>query len=280
MEFTRELLAELNDDGKNICAYSDEISNKLADYIPKDFLKFSNRSYYFWKNKQRPVPLNIILTLMNDNQLDLINIKSFSVGGGNKMVPPDEKSLDFHYFLGLLLGDGCLIRTKKSGNRCTYLVQITFRYRKDADNVKPIAKRLFGVKPTILKGNGRCYNLYIHSKPLILILHKFYQIPIGLKYGSICVPNVVREANEKQKIAFIKGVFESDGNLYNYKNRKGVQIRQKSLYFLNQLKCLLDNVGIIFNNPYYDKANNSWVLWSSKIALVGNFINKIIDFKV
>jgi intein/homing endonuclease len=280
MEFTKELLSSLDDEGRNICAYSGEIAHKLAALTPEDFSKFSSRSYYFWINNQRPIPVAVIVDIMDINRLDSINIESFSVSGGNKMILPDEGSLDFHYFLGLLLGDGCLIRTKKSGNRCTYLAQITFRYRKDAENILPIAQRLFGVRPTILKGTGRCYNLFIHSKPLIFILHKRYQIPMGLKYDSICVPNVVRDATDNQKIAFIKGVFESDGNIYNYKNRKGVQIRQKSLYFLNQLKGLLDDVGIVFNKPYSDKANNSWVLWSSKKELVGNFINKIIDFRV
>ncbi len=32
--------------------------------------------------------------------------------------------------------------------------------------------------------------------------------------------------------------------------------------------------------PYYDKANNSWVLWSSKKSLVNTFIKKINSFSV
>ena len=78
----------------------------------------------------------------------------------------------------------------------------------------------------------------------------------------------------------MKGVFDSDGNLYLHRGRRSIQLRQKSKDFLFELFNLFKEIGIEFNNPYYDKANNSWVLWSSKKELVDNFINKIIDFKV
>lgn len=60
---------------------------------------------------------------------------------------------------------------------------------------------------------------------------------------------------------------------------KAIQLRQKSGRFLEGLNRLLRELNLIFNPPYYDKANNSWVLLSSKKDLVDNFIKNIIDFK-
>ena len=82
------------------------------------------------------------------------------------------------------------------------------------------------------------------------------------------------------KISFLKGVFESDGNIYLHKETRCVQLRQKSEKFLREIKELFNQVHIDFRNPYYDKANNSWVLWSSKKSLVDNFIKQITDFNL
>ena len=122
--------------------------------------------------------------------------------------------------------------------------------------------------------------LLTHSKPLVLILNKKYQIPIGIKYDTIQIPKMIYIGHGKMKKAFIKGVFDSDGNLYIHRNNKCVQLRQKSQSFLNEMMKLLSSLDLNFRNPYYDKANNSWLLWTSKKSLVDSFINKIIDFKV
>ena len=39
-------------------------------------------------------------------------------------------------------------------------------------------------------------------------------------------------------------------------------------------------IEIDFNNPYYDKANDSWVLLSSKKIVVDSFINEIHNLKI
>ena len=113
-----------------------------------------------------------------------------------------------------------------------------------------------------------------------MILHKKYQIPIGLKYGSIKVPDIINSSNKIKITSFLKGVFDSDGNIYLHRGRKCVQLRQKSYSFLKQLQSLFNILGIEFRDPYYDKANGYWVLWSSKKELVNNFINKIVSFQL
>jgi len=279
MELTRDFLRCLKDSGKDICIYSDEISKNLSFYKSNYFSNFSRTSYYFWIKKKRPIPLKIVLNVMNNRKLNKIFIKSFSMNGGNKVSFPKENNLNFSYLLGLILGDGCLIHRDRGENRNTYLIDITFREKDKAEKIGRLIKDLFGINSSIYRGQG-CYDLCVYSKPLVLILNKKYQIPIGLKYGSICVPKLILNGDKKMQISFLKGVFESDGNIYSYRKGKGVQLRQKSESFLREIKELFNLVKVDFRDPYYDKANNSWVLWSSKKDLIDNFIKKIIDFRV
>ena len=279
MKFSIALLKSINKGGQEICAFSDKGIKLLNKYSAKSFSGFSNRLYYFWRRGLRPLPLSVLTKIMRENNLNQIDISWFSIKGGNKLVFDSEKGSSFSYFLGLLLGDGCLIHSKKSNGRNTCLVQISFRKIQEATSVKLLCIKLFNVVPSIYSGKG-CFNLCIFSKPLVFILNERYEIPLGKKYSSLKVPKIVIEGDKKNKISFLKGVFDSDGNLYLHRGRRSIQLRQKSKDFLFELFNLFKEIGIEFNNPYYDKANNSWVLWSSKKELVDNFINKIIDFKV
>ena len=279
MEFTKQILQCLNDSGKNVCITSKELSKTMRKYSPKDFPDFSPRLVYFWKNGERPIPIKTAVEIMNNNKIKSININNFSISGGNKIKFPNRETIPFCYLLGLILGDGCLIHRKRESNKNTYLIQISFCDKEQANSIKRLTKNLFDINSSIHFHSG-CYNLLTHSKPLVLILNKMYQIPIGLKYSSIKVPDIIVNSNNTKIKAFLKGVFDSDGNIYIHKNKKSVQLRQKSQTFLTQIHQLFCRIDICFRNPYYDKANNSWLLWSSKKSLVDNFIKKIIDFNI
>ena len=275
MRFTKDLLLELKDSGKNVCVFSEKLSQYLEVYHYDYFEEFSSRLYYYWIKGKKAIPLKVLFEVMQDRKISTIDIGSFSVGGGNRIYPPNEQDQFFYYFLGLILGDGCLIHSKRGENKNTYLIQISFRKKEEANLIKDLADNFFNVCSAIYMGKG-CYNLCIHSKPLVLILHKKYQIPLGLKYNFLIIPKIIKESNIKIiKKFFLKGIFDSDGNIYLHRGRKCVQLRQKSEKFIRELQDLLNDVGISFNNPYFDKANNSWVLWSSKKFLVDSFISKI-----
>ena len=278
MELTKKILVDLKDSGKEVCIYSDDISKNLIDYGSNDF-NFSRTSYYFWTKNQRPIPMGVVLKIMDEKKLNSIFVDFLSMGGGNKMSSFNEMGLNFCYLLGLILGDGCMIHRKRDNNRNSYSINICFRIEEKANKIKLLVKNLFGIDSPIYPARG-CYVLATFSKPLVLILNRKYDIPIGLKYNSICVPKLILNGDKDMKISFLKGVFESDGNIYLHKKNKCVQLRQKSNSFLEEIKNLFHEVGIYFRNPYYDKANNSWLLWSSKRSLVDTFINEIIDFKI
>ena len=279
MEFTGILLNKLQDSGKDICIFSTELSKLLYNFSYSDFDNFSKRSFYFWRENKRPIPLNVLLKVMKKSKMSKIKIEYFSVYGGNKIRFADDKNIGFCYLLGLILGDGCLCVQKRGIRKNTYSVNIVFREEIEAKRVSNLVLKLFDSSSFIYPGRG-CYSLCVYSKPIVLILNKKYQIPIGKKYGSICIPRLILEGNKYMKKSFLKGIFDSDGNLYSHRGKKAVQLRQKSENFLRELNKLFNFIGIEFRDPYYDKANNSWVLWSSKKELVDNFINQVSNFKV
>jgi intein/homing endonuclease len=138
---------------------------------------------------------------------------------------------------------------------------------------------LFGIKSSIYPGKG-CYDVCTYSKPLVLVLSHKFQIPIGKKYCNLQIPLIIINGESSLKKAFIKGIFDSDGNIYSHKGKNAIQLRQKSGSFLKQISDLLYSINFGFNEPYYDIANNSYLLWSNKISLVDSFINEIIEFKI
>lgn len=278
MEFTKEYLETFVDSGRNVCVYSQDLIVLVRKYKTHDFPEFSNRLYYFWLKGKRPIPISVAIKIMKENSLGKIKIDSFSVGSGNK-ISFLKKDIYLSYFLGLLLGDGCLVHRKKGINKNMYHLQISFATEKEARFGRILVKYLFDVHSSIYSGRG-CFNLCVYSKPLVMILNRIYQVPIGEKYADLKVPEKIKKLSKKSIAYFLKGLFDSDGNLYKYRKGKSVQLRQKSKRFLEEVKVLFDDIGVNFNNPYYDIANNSWVIWSSKKSLVDNFINKIIELKL
>lgn len=279
MEFTEQNLASFKYSGKDICVYSSQVQNCLKNYNRRSFKNYSSRIYYYWLNGQKPLPLPVVLRIMAEKSLKKVDIASFSIGSGNSIIPPIHDKT-FFYFLGLLLGDGCLVHSLKSKSKNTYLIQISFVTKTEAEFGASLIRKLFDVKSSIYRGRG-CYNLCTYSKPLVILLNSLYEIPLGKKYPSIKVPELVKASKQKEDIPFfLKGVFDSDGNIYRYRKGKSVQLRQHSEKFIRELHELFLKIGLDFRQPYYDRANDSWVLWSSKKELVDNFINKIIELKL
>ena len=277
MKFTNGTLKNLESSGKEIGIFSKEATRIIKKYPPKNFKNFQSRSYYYWVSGKRAIPLSIILKLMKNKKS--IHIDFFSVGGGNRIKFPDKLSKKLAYVLGLILGDGCLVRSKRGENKNTYYIQISFREKNRAIKTKDVLFELFNISSKVYQGRG-CFNVCSFSKPLVILLNKEYEIPIGKKYNFIKVPEKIKNSSSHNKKFFIKGVFESDGNIYTHRGKKVVQLRQKSGRFLDEIKELLIKEKIEFNSPYKDKANNSWVLWSSKKELVDNFIKKIVNLEL
>lgn len=279
MQFSIRELESLEDGGKNLCVWSSSFSKEILSYPSTHFKKFSQRTYYYWLVNRRPIPIETINKIMKSKKIKNIEVDYFSVAGGNKIKTPNEESIALYYLLGVILGDGCLVHRRRGINKSTYSLQIACQYRSYASYIQYTIKNLFSINAPIYFSKGS-HTVFVFSKPLVRVLHKRYQVPIGQKYEKLKAPLMTFRSSDNQIRAFLKGIFDADGNLYIHKRKEAVQIRQKSKGFIEDLYKLLNLVKIPFRPPYYDRANNSWVLWSSKQQTVKLFKSKIINLKI
>lgn len=281
MEFTTDTLKKLKTkDGKAVCITQKDTKflKALKNLKLSDIKGVSKRSVYYWKKQERPIPLKHVISICKDNDLAKINIDKLSINGGNSITFFPKKDKELYYILGLILGDGCLSIARKQNKSKSYTLQISFKNKKEAEHIEEIIGSIFGINGSIYQGTG-CYNLCIFSKPLLIFLNQEYDIPIGKKYERIKVPEKIKNY-QKNATFFIKGLFDSDGNIYIHREKKCIQFRQKSGSFTREVKELMEKQGISICGPYYDKANNSWVLWSNKKEVVDIFINKIESLNI
>ncbi len=266
---------------KEICVfYNDKIFEEVMSNLnPKEIMGISRRSVYYWKQKERPIPVSHLVSICKNNNIEKINLVSLSTNSGNKINLPESNNLSLYHFLGLLLGDGCLcISKERELKRQSYTVRIAVNSKNRINQISRLMESLFGIKPSCHKCKG-CYEVCIYSKALLFFLNTYYEIPIGEKYPLMKVP--LRIKNDFDSIRyFLRGLMDSDGNQYIYRGRLCFQLRQKSGEFLSEVYNLFHKIGMNINGPYFDKANNSWVIWCSKKNIVDKFINEIDALKI
>lgn len=100
---------------KELCVFPDETFLKKIKI--QDIKEVSSRTVYYWKSGEKPISLKKIIKLCEDYNVKYIKIKGISVNGGNKIEILHEDKPVFYYFLGLLLGDGCLMISKDKGGK-------------------------------------------------------------------------------------------------------------------------------------------------------------------
>lgn len=271
-------LEKLQYPGKTIGVIVNDIEfTKLFSLIKVNTFKgVSSRSIYYWKKQERPIPINYFLQICSDKIIN-VRIDYLCLNGGSRLKIPQETT-KFVYMLGLILGDGCLSFNKKWENGGSYTLQITMRAYNEAEEVSRLIREIFDLKSSIYPGRG-CYNVTCFSKALVVFLNGLYSIPIGKKYKDMCVPCLIRDRLDLVP-HFIKGLFDSDGNVYIKRGKRCIQLRQRSKSFIFDVLLLFNKLSIGIKGPYYDKANNSWLLWSNKKEVVKAFDDKINIIKM
>ena len=179
MRFTKELLKSLVDSGQEVCIFSKEVSSLLSNFSRNDFNNFSTRSYYLWKNQERPIPLSAVIKIIEKLNLKNLEVEYFSTKGGNKIRFPNKENVSFCYFLGVVLGDGCIIHSIR-GNRNSWSIQITSNSIEKIKYFRKLILELFEAK-TVFYHVKNYYNLHIFSKPLAQVFKTVKRFPCFLE---------------------------------------------------------------------------------------------------
>jgi intein/homing endonuclease len=164
---------------------------------------------------------------------------------------PKEINEDLSYYLGLLLGDGCLTTDRT----------ITFT---NAD--KQLVKRFFDLSASIFgivpKYNTDKYGYYYSSR----FIYDFINNGCGVKMVKSTdkeIPSIILESTKECVKKFIIGLMDTDGYFEKGSGAIGITLSSKKL--INQLQTVLLNFGVVSSVrhrlvKYNGGFNDAWVL--------------------
>lgn len=232
--------------------------------------KFGVSSNLFskWINTNVGIPLNAVINSGNfSREIDPCNYLVFSTRGGNGIRSskiPAHLSGDLAYFVGYLMGDGCLYLKR-------HTISLCFGKQDQCNKIISIFREIFGISVSP-NDYGSWLEIKMTCKPLHLFLHQVFEVPLGKKKGKLAVPPLIRKSSPAVKLSFVQGFFNADGCLCQTNKTYSIMFKQSSKQFLLELKEVISEFGINLGGPYFDKQNQSWILGSWKKEIINNFL--------
>jgi len=247
-----------------------ENTNFVSISLISNHIDLSSRAIYYAINNKRPISIKkflILIEISNYNLKDLsseieklINGVATGSGANRKIIQlPFVLTQNLSYFLGYLLGDGCL----KSKEWTIFFVD---EYKEQIQKIQDKGYVLFGIKGKINHMVNQT-ELYIYSKSLWLFFNKLFEIPSGKK-KEIHIPQIIQK-NPEYHISFLQGFVDADGGLCRVEEydkiplwcikKPQIEVSSKSKTILSQLQNIL-KTNDIRSNIYFHKRNKSYRL--------------------
>ena len=249
------------------------ISKNIPTKKLSDTLKISCRTAIHYKTGSRPISINsflklIVLSDYSKEEIFSLFVNHFSAVGcdsgfrNKKIFIPLQISTELIYICGYLYGDGWL-------SSKDYSIKFVDEYKEQIFIIQKYIKRLFGYSAAIYYHKNKT-ELAVYSKVIYIFFNKIFEMPIGVKHGSLNIPNVLQKLPRQFKMEFIRGVLDADGGIcriedYNeipkwFLHYPQIELSQKSMNFLNGFKNLLIECGFKVLGPYYNKNNKCYKL--------------------
>lgn len=245
-----------------------KIVNDVKSVVGWKYIKFLSstmhiprRTLHGWLSASSPIPIPKLFTLFKiwekvcgKTDLNVAELwdstflisNGFSVARGKKITLPKELTPNLAYFVGYIIGDGCLVDIKKFKKRTgnyKYVIEIASDTKAFAENIlNRLCEGLFGLKPKIYNTNSKCFEVFIQSKVLFLYLNRLFEIPMGKKKGKLHVPQLISHAPKKIRLAFFAGLFDADGTIFE--KDKLISITQADKNFLTEVQKLVNELGL------------------------------------
>lgn len=149
------------------------------------------------------------------------------------------------YFLGFLLGDGCIGATQPVITMTCHSIDEDIYAR---SVLIPLIELLFGVKPNLYKcKHQNAYHQSFHSKEVADFLTRVIGFPIGGVHKH--VPLLIACSTRPMKFAFIQGFFDADGCLvfsrktYAKYAYPSIELKSVDREVLAEIAAILEPVG-------------------------------------
>ncbi len=163
---------------------------------------------------------------------------------------PLEISENLAYLCGVFAGDGSLnYRESKK----EYMLKCVGNPKDEKEFyhevIGPLLQNVFNYCPKMRHyDSNTTFGFVIYSKALFTFLTQQIGLPFGKKYDALKIPTVFRN-NQKLVVAFIRGVFDTDGCIcFKRKYRKipyypVISISSKSKVFILEISDILRRFG-------------------------------------
>lgn len=272
MNLLQDFIEKTNKEGiyvKNVNSLIKRIVKSLSIKNTKlsKILGVSPSLFSKWLNSDVAIPVdsfNSLLSIVKQRKISTDKLM-FSTRGGNGIRScfiPKTLSTDLAYFIGYLLGDGCLYKND-------YIISISFKESIECEKILSILNKLFFIK-TKPKNYMTYLEVKINSKILHLFLSKVFGFPLGKKKGKVRTPSIILNSPPNIKINFVRGFFNADGCLCETEKTYSLMFKQSTKMILEEIKDIMLEFEIKMNGPYYDKQNDAWLLGTWKRDTINN----------
>jgi len=179
--------------------------------------------------------------------------KDFSKG----LILPKQLSEGLAYICGALAGDGNIhIRKHKYDYtlKCVGNPKDEILFYQTV--LIPLFQTVFNFKPRIgYKDKGTTFCFVVHSRALCIYLTNIIRLPNGKKHPSLRIPKVFL-ISKKLKIAFLRGLFDTDGCVSfkkrhkSYPNYPVISLNSKTKGLIKQTAHILKKLGFGISETY------------------------------
>jgi len=197
------------------------------------------------------------------------------------IIIPRTISEDLAYLCGIFAGDGSIGYRRKKSEYCLKVVGNPADEKEFYHQIiGPKFEKVFGIFPRMKYHDSQTtYGFSVYSKTIYLYLVKYIGLPSGAKYSSLRIPELFLQ-NKKLTIAFIRGVFDTDGCISFKKGRKTyphypvINLTSKSSRFIKQIANVLLTLNlklaVLYNYHQKDSRLIKGFTTVSRIDISGN----------
>ena len=163
----------------------------------------------------------------------------YLVCNGKKEILKPKLDEELSEFLGAMAGDGN-IYWKNYAITITCSAVVDYNYA--AEIIRNKFQKLFGLMPKI-RIFGNAVQCRAYSKSLATFLNRKFEFPVGNRKNRMFIPGKIA-GNKKFLIAYLRGLFDTDGSFHRKRERSGVvEYISCSKGFLQQIREALESLG-------------------------------------
>jgi len=201
--------------------------------------------------------------LVKDNIYHKIEENFILTRRSKTKIPPLNE--DISYLLGVISGDGSVIKSKRKRGGNHYIVRIYSGEEKYLVYITKIIKELFNIKGRITqdKRKNSAYCLILQNAPIF-----FYFVGLGAEIGKKKIGSISHIIKSKKKniLNYIAGLVDTDGHVVG----KRIQLKQKRYQLLKEIQELSERLDLNCSMPKVNYTNNIpfyYIRFDNKVPL-------------